>query len=95
MQARVHWSLPRVWAFAATTFILAAGISRSLTAAASPAPAYWTGLVGLLALGAALWASWRHLGVRGARSAVRWRVLRLIVVLGAVLWVAAMLFPFV
>lgn len=94
MQARVQWSLPRVWAVAATTFVLAAGISRSLAASAAAKPAYWTGLVGLLALGAALWASWRHLGAPGTHSAVMWRVLRLVVVLGALLWVVAMLFPF-
>jgi hypothetical protein len=58
--------LIRVWAVAGAIFLIFAAISRALMHRPSPMPSYWTGLVGLLAIGVALIMSWRGLGDPGA-----------------------------
>jgi hypothetical protein len=94
MRAGVHRPLIRVWAVAVPIFLVFAGISRALTDRASPMPSYWTGLVGLLAIGVALVISWRGLGDPGIHSPLTTAVLRGFVGIGIFLWFLAMLFPF-
>ena len=58
MTTRSRVSLARVWAAAATVFVVAMLASRALSHRPTPWPAYWTGLVGLrgvVATGALLW----------------------------------------
>ena len=86
--------LTRVWTIACAVFLVSAAASRVLTGRLTPVPAYLAGLVGLLAVGGALVLSWRGLGIAGAYAPGARRVLRWAVVLGAVLWLGAMLFPF-
>ena len=94
MRTHAHVPLVRVWAVAAAVFTLAALTSRALTRLPRPMPAYWVGEVGLLAVGVALVLSWRGLGVAGAYTATTRRVLRGVVAFGALLWLIAMLVPF-
>jgi hypothetical protein len=84
----------RVWAFAVPVFLVSTWISRTLTGHASPMPSYWTGLVGLLAIGVALIMSWRGVGNTGAHTPLVAGLLRGLVAIGIVLWFLAMLFPF-
>lgn len=94
MATHAHVPLTRVWAATAVVFLAAALASRALVHRPSPMPSYAVGLVGLLAVGVALALSWRGLGDPGMHAPATRRVLRGAVVLGAVLWVLAMLFPF-
>lgn len=94
MATHVHTPLGRVWAMTAVVFLLAALTSRALTRLPSPMPSYWVGLVGLLAVAAALVLSWRDVGVPGAHTTTMRRVLRGAVALGALVWLLAMIFPF-
>ena len=94
MEARDRMPLARVWAAAGAVFFISAWASRSLTQRASAMPSYWVGLIGLLAIGVALFLSWRGLADPSAHSASTRRLLRGAVVLGVVLWCAAMVFPF-
>ena len=93
MRAHVHTPLIRVWAVAVPIFLVFAGTSRALTHRASPMPSYWTGLVGLLAIGVALVISWRGLGDPAIHSPLTAAVLRGVVVIGIFVWILAMLFP--
>ena len=94
MTTRAQISLARVWAAAVTVFVVAVLASRALSHRPTPWPAYWAGLVGLLAVGVALLESWRGLGEPGAHPAGTRRALRGVVAAGALLWFAAMVFPF-
>ena len=94
MPARAHVPLGRVWAIAIAIFVGAAWISRSLARPATAGASYWIGLVGLLAIGAALVMSWMRLGDQSAYSSMTRLVLRGVVAVGVVLWIGAMIFPF-
>ena len=94
MRSDVRPPLIRVWAVAVPVFLVFAGISRALTHRASPMPSYWTGLVGLLAIGVALIISWRGVGQPGIHSPLTVALLRGFVGIGIFLWLLAMLFPF-
>jgi len=94
MRSETHLPLVRVWAVAVPIFLIAAWISRVLSHRASPMPSYWTGLVGLLAIGVALIISWRHLGNAGSHMPLQAGFLRVLLGIGFVLWLVAMLFPF-
>ena len=94
MTVPAHPPLTRVWTIAIAVMLVTAIASHVLGRLSSPMPAYWVGLVGLLAVGAALVLSWRELGAAdAARPAVR-RALRGLVMLGLILWVIAMAVPF-
>jgi hypothetical protein len=86
--------LIRVWAVAVPVFLTSAGISLALTHRASPMLSYWTGLIGLLAIGIALIISWRGLGHPGIHSPLTVTLLRALVGIGIFLWLLAMVFPF-
>ena len=94
MRLDIRPPLIRVWAVAVPVFLAFAGISRALTHRASPMPSYWTGLIGLLAIGIALIISWRGLGHPGIHSPLTVDLLRGLVGIGILLWLLAMLFPF-
>jgi hypothetical protein len=94
MRSEAHMPLGRVWAVAVPIFLVSAWSSRALTHRTSPMPSYWVGLVGLLAIGAALIISWRGLGNPGGYTPRTAAVLRGVVGIGIVLWFLAMLFPF-
>lgn len=94
MSSHARIPLAHVWAVAVPTFLVAAWISRQLVHRPTPMPSYWTGLVGLLAIGVALAWSWRGLGDAGVHTVPARRLLRGGVALGVVLWVLAMVFPF-
>jgi hypothetical protein len=94
MTTRTRVPLALVWAAAVTVFVGSVLVSRALLDRPTPWPAYWAGLVGLLAIGAALLLSWRGLGEPGAHSTATRRALRGIVAAGAFIWFVAMVFPF-
>ncbi|MDQ6829437.1 MAG: hypothetical protein M3081_11270 [Gemmatimonadota bacterium] len=94
MRSAVHLPLTRVWAVVIAIFLLSAWIARMLSRRGLVMPSYWTGLVGLLAIGVALFMSWRGIGDPGVHSRAAIGVLRGLVGIGAMLWVLAMLFPF-
>ena len=94
MPSRAHVPLGRVWLLALAIFIVAVRGSRALARPATPMPSYWVGLIGLLAIGGALVMSWRGLGDPGVHSPGWRRILRGLVAVGALLWILAMLFPF-
>ena len=94
MRLDIHPPLIRVWAVAVPVFLAFAGISRALSHRSSPMPSYWTGLIGLLAIGIALIISWRGLGHPGIHSPLAVALLRGLVGIGIFLWFLAMLFPF-
>ncbi len=94
MTTHTRVSLARVWAAAATVFVVAMFASRALSHRPTPWPAYWAGLVGLLAVGVALLESWRGLGEPGAHRTGTRLALRGVVAAGAFLWFVAMVFPF-
>ena len=94
MRLDIHPPLIRVWAVAVAVFLAFAGISRALAHRTSPMPSYWTGLIGLVAIGIALIISWRGLGHPAIRSPLTVALLRGLVGIGIFLWLLAMLFPF-
>jgi uncharacterized membrane protein len=75
-------------------FLVTAWISRLLARPATSLPSYWVGLIGLLAIGVALVMSWRGLGDPGVHAPLTRRALRGVVALAGVLWILAMVFPF-
>ena len=91
-RARTHLGI--VWAAAATVFVGAMLAARALSDRPTPWPAYWVGLVGLLVVGVALLESWRGVGEPGAYSTWARVALRGVVAVGALLWLVAMVFPF-
>jgi|1185.fasta_scaffold20867_3 hypothetical protein len=86
--------LVRVWAVAVAVLLATALASRGLTRLTTPWPAYGVGLIGLLAVGVALVLSWRGVGAPGAHSAGVRRAIRGALLVGALLWLVAMIFPF-
>ena len=88
-----------LWVGAVLIFLVSAWGSNALLAPAGsvvtrPGASYYVGLVGLVAIGIALWLTWewaRRVGPasRGARAALRG-----LLVAVTVLWFMAMLFPF-
>lgn len=94
MRLDVRPPLILVWAVAVPVFLAFVWISRALYDRASPMPSYWTGLIGLLAIGVALNISWRRLRHPGIHSLLTAALLRGLVGIGIFLWLLAMLFPF-
>jgi len=94
MDSRTSTSLPRVWSFTTALFIAAVFVSRAFTQRGEPGRAYAAGLIGLLAVGAALLLSGRELRRPGARSPRAHAALRAALTVGALLWFVAMIFPF-
>jgi hypothetical protein len=100
MRIRTGRQLAGLWLGVLLLFLATAWASRLLlpaadtTAPTSPPPSYYVGLIGLLAVGGALaltwsWARHSHQLAPSARAA-----LLALLVVGSLLWLAAMLFPF-
>lgn len=100
LQSARHVGL--VWLMAAFVFLVTAWVSAALSPRLSPPVAlplspgapYFVGLIGLLAIGAAIALTWDWVRRAGPRAPWERFVLRLALVLLAVLWTGAMLFPF-
>jgi hypothetical protein len=60
----------------------------------SPPASYYVGLLGLLAIGLALVLTWRWVGRSGPTSTTARTTLQALLAIGTVLWLAAMVFPF-
>lgn len=86
-----------LWAGALIVFLICAWASRALHPSGPvqrPPASYYVGLVGLLAVGVALVLTWRWVGQAGPASSGARAGLRALLLLGGVLWLAAMIFPF-
>ncbi len=92
--------LGTMWAIAVIVFIVSARVSIALAPAEmtpnqtfrAAAPSYFTGLVGLVGVGVALVLTWGW--ARRTESDDLGIMVQLAVILGAVLWLLAMIFPF-
>lgn len=90
-----------VWLAAAAVFLATAWASVALSPPltppapppARPGAPYFVGLIGLLAVGAAIVLTWEWLGRAGPAAPWKRLMLRLGLVLLGVLWIGAMLFP--
>jgi hypothetical protein len=80
-----------VWAIALAVFAGAVFVSRGLSDVRS---SYWTGVVGLIAVGVALLLSWRRASDAASYTPQKRDRLQTLIAVGAVLWVLAMMFPF-
>ena len=97
MDIRSGRQVALLWAGALLVFLISAWVSRALHPAGPvrrPPASYYVGLVGLLAIGLALALTWRWVGIAGPASSGTRTALRGLLLLGGVLWVAAMVFPF-
>ncbi len=86
-----------VWAIAVVIFYISAKISIALTPpepVTSPPASYWVGLVGLLAIGIALALTWYWASREGPVSDDTRGLVKFLVLVGAFLWLLAMVFPF-
>lgn len=86
-----------LWVAALVIAFVSAALSRWLlpsTPPTGPTASYYVGLVGLVAVGAALWLTWGWLDRAGPSSRAARILLRAVLAIGGVLWVAAMAFPF-
>ena len=90
----------RLWMGALLIFVASAwGSNRLLpttgtTVPTRPPASYYVGLVGLLAIGIAIVLTWQWLRRSGPASRSTRALLQGVLTVGAVLWLAAMVFPF-
>lgn len=86
-----------LWAGALLVFLVSAWASSALHPSGpvtQPPLSYYVGLIGLLAIGLALVLTWRWVGQAGPASRGTRFAVRMLLAFGAVLWVTAMVFPF-
>jgi hypothetical protein len=86
-----------LWTAALLVFLTSAWASIALhpaTPVTAPAAGYYVGLLGLLAIGLALVVTWRWVRGRATISRGTRAMLQTLLIVGAVLWLAAMVFPF-
>ena len=97
MEIRSGRQIALLWAGALLLFLICAWMSRALHPSSPvnrPTASYYVGLVGLLAIGVALVLTWRWVGQAGPASSGARTGLRALLLVGGVLWLAAMVFPF-
>jgi hypothetical protein len=95
MRIESNRDVGQLWLVSTAVFAVSVGIVRSLGRDESVrTTALWIGYVGLAAIGVALLLTWQWLNHGGPRSLVVRVPLRLTVVTGIVLWVVALVFPF-
>ncbi len=95
LRIRTGRQLALMWAIVAIVFVVSALISIALAPTepvTAPPASYYAGLVGLLAVGAALVPTWIWAG-RTEAAAVGLMV-QAAVIVAAILWLLAMIFPF-
>jgi hypothetical protein len=89
-----------LWVGALLVFVASAWGSHLLlptagpTTRTSPPASYYVGLLGLLAIGIALVLTWSWVRRSGPTSRGTRAVLQALLAIGIVLWLAAMVFPF-
>ena len=86
-----------LWAGAFLVFLASAWGSTALLPAGpvtSPSTSYYVGLVGLVAIGIALVLTWLWIRRTGPVSRGTRALLQVLLAIGGVLWLAAMVFPF-
>lgn len=86
-----------LWAGALLIFFAGAWGATALLPtgpATRPTASYYVGLVGLVAIGIALVLTWLWVQRAGPASRAPRAVLQMLLIVGAVLWLAAMVFPF-
>lgn len=85
----------QLWLASGAIFAVCVGITRSLGHGEEVRKTgLWVGYVGLAAIGAALLLTWLWLGRSGPRSLILRLPLQLLVATGVLLWVVALVFPF-
>lgn len=97
MSIRSGRQVALLWAGALLLFLITAWASRALHPSHPvdrPSASYYVGLLGLLAIGLALVLTWRWVGQAGPASSGARAGLQALLVVGGLLWVAAMVFPF-
>lgn len=95
MRIESNRDVGQLWLVSTAVFAVSVGIVRSLGRDESVrTAALWIGYVGLAAVGLALMLTWQWLNNGGPRRLVVRVPLRLTVVTGIVLWVVALVFPF-
>ena len=98
MQIRSNRELGALWAGAVAFFFVCAWASTMLLpttrTATGPTASYYVGLGGLLAIGLALGLTWVWLGRKGPASRLARVGLQVVLVIGTLLWLVAMVFPF-
>jgi hypothetical protein len=101
MHIQTGRQVARLWVSALLILLASAWGSHSLlptaghTTRTSPPASYYVGLVGLLAIGIALVLTWLWVQRSGPTSRATRAVLLALLAVGTVLWLAAMVFPFV
>ena len=86
-----------LWTSTALIFLLtawASGVLLPATPATRPPLSYYVGLLGLLAVGMSLALTWRWVGRAGPSSVIARAAIRAALALLGVLWMLAMVFPF-
>ena len=86
-----------LWMATAVVFLLTAWASGALlptVPVTRPPMSYYVGLVGLLVIGVALALTWEWVGRAGPRSLGIRAALRFVLLLLALFWALAMIFPF-
>lgn len=86
-----------IWISAVLVFLLSAWAATALLPTmlvTRPTSSYWLGLVGLLAIGLALALTWDWVARAGPVSSAARVSIRLALTLLSILWVLAMIFPF-
>jgi hypothetical protein len=95
MRIESNRDVGQLWLVSTAVFLLSVGVVRRLGRDESVRiAALWIGYAGLAAIGLALLLTWQWLNRGGPRSPFARVPLRLTVVTGIVLWVFALLFPF-
>ena len=100
MQMQTGRQVGQLWMGALFIFVVSAWFSNRLlptaggTIPTSPPASYYVGLLGLLAIGIALVLTWSWVRRSGPASPSTRALLQGLLAVGAVLWLAAMVFPF-
>ncbi len=94
MIVRTGKQVGTVWMAALALFAACVIAARALNDAGHVKAQYWIGDVGLLAIAAAIVMTGLWLRVAGPRSRVARGTIELFLVIGSLLWLIAMAFPF-
>jgi len=93
MPVRTSRILAVVWAIALFALYVFTRIADGVYATGAVKRGYAIGLIGLLAVGAALLISWKWFRTSGPKTGTPHAVVRMLLILGTFLWLVLMLFP--